>query len=138
MFCFLFYISILLLIDCTSIKLIEVQPRNVTAVEGYNTTLKYSFDGYYSLLKMWVLFPYSQTPVLLDDQCCWVKHRLSCSDGPNLSDCCIFKFIINSNPHINESGTAISYSRNFANEGTVWMSKWHVLSNVLLIFINFS
>ena len=72
---------------------------------------------------MWVLFPYSQTPVLLDDQCCWVKHQPQCSDGTNLSDCCKFKFMINSNPHINESGTAISYSKNFTNEGTVWMSK---------------
>ena len=100
----------------------EVQPGNFTTVEGYNTTLKYFFDGYYSFLTMWVLLPHSQTPVLLDDQC-WVKHQITCYNGTNLCDCCKFIFIIHASPHINESVTEFSYTRNFTNEGTVWMSK---------------
>ena len=125
-FWFLLYTSAsFFLIGCPPIKLIEGQPRNFTVVESYNTTLKYSFDGYYQLLKMWVLLPHSQTPELLDDQRCWVKHPVACSDGTDLSYCCRFEFTMHSitSPYINESGTAFSYSKNFTNEDTVWMSK---------------
>ena len=122
------YTSVLFLIGCSIGTLStsrEVQPRNFTAVEGYNTTLKFSIDGCYLFLYMWVLFPHTRTPVLvlLDDPIFWPNHQLACSDGTKLIDCREFEFIIYASPHINESGTAFSFSRKFTNEGTVWMSK---------------
>ena len=119
-----------------------MQPKNFTAVERYNTTLKYSFDGYYSLsskLRIWVLLPHSQVPVWLDEkfypECsCWVEHQLACSVGTNPNDCCRFELIVHSIPHVNESGTVFSSTKNFTDEETAWMCKC-ILSNMLFIAI---
>ena len=137
-----FVYNFLFLTDCPPARFTGLQPRNFTAVEGYNTTLEYSFDGYYSLsspLRIWVLLPHSQTPVWLDEwfypECgCWVEHQLSCSVGTNPNDCCRFEFIVPSIPHVNESGTMFSSTKNFTDEETAWMCKC-ILSNMLFIAI---
>ena len=122
----LFYLT-----DCPAPKFTGVQPGNFTAVEGYNTTLKYSFDGYKSLtspLRIWVLFPHSQTPESLDEWVyneygCWVEHQYACSVGTNNNDCCRFELIVHSIPHINESGTTFSCTKNFTDGENTWMCK---------------
>ena len=107
-------------------------PKNFTAVEGYRTTLKYSFDGNYlpsSPPRIWALFPHSQTPVWLDesyyypDYGCWVEHQLACSVGTNPNDCCRFELIVFSMPHVSKSGTVFSYTKNFIDEEVAWMCK---------------
>ena len=111
--------------------LLQVQPRNFIAVDGYNTTLKHSFDGYYSLaspLRIWVLLPHSQSPAWLDewvyDECgCWVKQQYACSVGTHDNDCCRFELIVHSIPHVNESGTAFSCTWNFTDGENAWMCK---------------
>ena len=127
---FLFIIYFLFLTDCPAPKFTGVQPRNFTAVDSYNTTLKYSFDGYKSLvspLRIWVLLPHSQTPVWLDEfyypECgCWVEHQYACSVGTNEYDCCRFELTVHSIPRVNESGTAFSYTKDFT-DGDAWMCK---------------
>ena len=92
--------------------------------------MKYSFDGYYSLssrLRIWVLPPHSQSPAWLDEfnypECgCWVEHQYACSVGTNDNDCCRFELIVHSIPHVNESGTAFSYTKDFT-DGDAWMCK---------------
>ena len=119
------------LTDCPLPKFTEVQPKSLTAVEGYNTTLKYSFDGYYSLsssLRIWALLPHSQSPVWLDEyyypDCgCWVEHQFACSVGTNPNDCCRFELIMHSIPHVNESGTVFSYTKDFTDDEASWMCK---------------
>ena len=122
MFWFLFCTSVLFSIGCPPIKFTEFQSRNFTSVEGYNiTTLKFSFDGDTRLLKMWILLPHSQTPVLLKDQYGWENHS-SCIDDTKLFICCKFEFIIHSLTSL-QSGTAFSYTGNFTDEDTAWISK---------------
>ena len=128
---FVFIIYFLFLTDCPAPKFTGVQPRNFTAVDGYKTTLKYSFDGYYSLasrLRIWVLLPHSQTPTWLDewvyDECgCKVEHQFACSVDTNPNDCCRFELIVHSIPHVNESGTAFSCTKNFTDGENAWMCK---------------
>ena len=127
----MFYNLVYFLTDCPAPKFTGVQPRNFIAVEGYNTTLKYSFDGYYSLsspLRIWVLPPHSQTPAWLDEflyvECgCWVEHQYACSVGTNDNDCCRFELTVHSIPHVNESDTAFSSSHNFTDGENAWMCK---------------
>ena len=131
-FCLWTFIIFLFLTDCPFPKFTGVQPKSFTAVEGYNTILKYSFDGYYQLsspLRIWALLPHSQTPVWLDEfyysGCgCWVKHQLVCSVGINPNDCCRFELIVHSIPHVNESGTVFSSTNNFTDKTAAWMCKY--------------
>ena len=80
---------------------------------------------------MWVLLPYSSTPIALDDQphpdCgCWTEFenkRLLCSVDTNSNDCCKFEVIMHSTPNVNMSGSVFSCTKNFSNEEAVWMCK---------------
>ena len=116
-------------------KLVGVQPQNLTAVDGYNATLKCSFNGRYSLsspLRMWVLFPDSQYPVYLDsypypDCGCWVENKLICPINTDPNDCCKFQFIMHSTPHLDDNGTEFSCTGNFTKKDTAWMCKQHLL-----------
>ena len=121
-----------ILTECPPPKFTGVQPKNFTAVEGYNTTLKYSFIGYYSPsspLRIWALLPHSQSPVYLDEfyyyGCgCWVEPQLACSVGTNPNDCCRFELIMHSTPYVNESSTVFSYTKNFTEGEAAWMCKY--------------
>ena len=125
----LLFCSTFLLLACPEPKFREVYPQNFTAVDNYNATLKCSFDGRLSLessLRMWVLFPGSQTPVYLDsipysDCGCWVENKLSCSNNTNPNDCCKFEFIMHSTPRLDDSGTIFSCTGNFTKKDTSWM-----------------
>ena len=128
----MFLRSFYFLTDCPALKFTGVQPRNFTAVEGYNTTLKYSFDGTESLgspLRIWVLVPHSQAPAWLDEfyypECgCWVEEQFACSVGTNPKECCRLELTVHSIPHLNESGTTFSCTKNFTNEETAWLCKY--------------
>ena len=113
---------------------IEVQSTNITAVEGYKTSLKCFFDGFYSTLlihiKMWVLLPYIPAPIALDDQLnpdcgCQVefKNKPACSVDTDANDCCEFEAIMHSTPYVNMTGSAFSCTKNFNSEEAVWMCK---------------
>ena len=118
------------LTDCPRLAFTEVQPQNFTAVEGYNTSLKCSFDGYYSPsspIRMWVMLP-GQQPMYINEEffpdCgCWVEQKQACSVDTNPNDCCRFELITHSNPHVNETGTAFSCTNNFINNEATWMCK---------------
>ena len=124
--------SISLLTDCPKPKLAEVQPSNFTAVDGYNTTLKCSFNGFNSpssTLRAWVWFPGSQSPEWFDEQPysdskCWVIDELACSVGTDPNNCCRFEFTLHSTPCLNDSGTVFSCSNGtFTNDNTATMCK---------------
>ena len=112
-----------------------VQSANITAVEGYNTSLKCFFDGFYSTLlsqiRILVHLPHSPAPIPLNDQpypdCrCWVefKNKPSCSNTTNPNDCCKFEAIIHFIPYVNMTGSALSCTTNFNNsEEAVLMCK---------------
>ena len=121
-------------VDCSQPTFIEVQSANITAVEGYNTSLKCFFDGFYSnhlsQIQIWVLLPHVSAPIALDDQpysgCgCWVefKNKPACSNATSPNDCCKFEAIIHSTPYVNMTGSAFSCTKNFNNEEAVWMCK---------------
>ena len=126
------FIIFFIITECPLPKFTGVQPKSFTAVEGYNTTLKYSFDGYYSLsspLRIWALFPHSQVPMFLDEfyyygSGCWVEHQLACSVGTNPKGCCKFELIVHSIPHVNKNGTVFSSTKNFTDEEATWMCKY--------------
>ena len=133
--------------DCPPPKFTRLQPRNFTAVEGYNVILKYSFDGADSLsspLRIWVLLPHSQGPVWLNEflypDCgCLVKHQPACSVGTNPNDFCRFELIVHTTPHVNVSGTKFCSDETFIDEETVWMCKYtYLLYNALFLICQFS
>jgi len=121
-----------LLIDCPGPKLTEVRPSKFITVGGYNTTLKCSFDGFYSessTLRAWVLFLSKKDPVCLKEQPysdskCWVKDELACSVGTDPNNCCRFEFTLHSTPRLADSGTVFSCSNGtFTNDNTATMCK---------------
>ena len=118
-------------IDCPLPNFRAVQPTpNFTAVEGYNATMKCSYDGYYSpasSLRVWVLFPRSQKPEYIDhtpfyDCKCRVEDRPACPIGTDPNDCCRFELIMHSTPVLKENGTVFSCTKNFSKD-TAWMCK---------------
>ena len=78
----IFY-NLFILANCPPPKLTEVQPKHFTAVVGYNITMKYFFDGNYS---MW-------TNKFYCFWCQWVEHQVARSIGTNLNNCCKFELI---------------------------------------------
>jgi len=100
-------------------------------VDGYNATLKCSFDGIYSLsspLHMWALFPGQKTPLKLSSQPnsnynCWAESAQACSPGTDPNSCCRFEFTIHSVPHLSDNGTIFSCTSNFTGESTARMCK---------------
>ena len=112
----------------------KVQSTNITAVEGYNTSLKCFFDGFYSqlssLVQMWVLFPHNMTSMMLGNhpppECrCSIefKNKPVCSVDTDPNDCCKFEMIMHSTPDVNMTGTAFSCTKKFSSEEAVWMCK---------------
>ena len=122
------------LTDCPLPQFMEIQSTNITAVEGYNTSLKCFFDGFYSqsssLVQMWALFPHNTTSIMLGNhpppECkCSIefKNKPVCFVDTDPNDCCKFEVIMHSTPHVNMTGTAFSCTKNFSSEEAVWMCK---------------